>query len=155
MLGRHRIAIGLGSNLGDRLGNISEAAQILKADVLENAVLSTVIETKPWGILDQPHFLNAVLVGDSEWKPAALVNYLKILERDLGRKSREKNGPREIDLDLLAVGDMVYEGEGVVVPHPGIANRDFVLIPFAEVWSDWVHPILHKTVSELLSQCPH
>lgn len=152
MMGKKNIAIALGSNLGDRLGIIQEAVSILKTDFLENAELSSILETPPWGIEDQPPFLNAVLVGDSEWKPAAIVNFLKNLERDLGRKSREKNGPREIDLDLLAVEDEIYSGEGVEVPHPGIASRDFVLSPLAEVWPQWVHPVLKKTTLEMKAE---
>lgn len=148
-MGKKHIAIALGSNLGDRLGIIQEAVSVLKTEFLENAVLSSVLETPPWGITEQPAFLNAVIVGDSEWKPAAIVNFLKNLERSLGRKSREKNGPREIDLDLLAVEDVVYEGEGVQVPHPGLQDREFVLAPLSEVWPDWVHPLSKKTTLEL------
>jgi 2-amino-4-hydroxy-6-hydroxymethyldihydropteridine diphosphokinase len=149
MLQKIKIAIALGSNLGDRKVTIEKAFERMSEEFLEGAKLSTLHETKPWGIKEQPDFLNAVAIGYSEWKPPAIVNYLKNLERDLGRTNTVKNGPRVIDLDLLIWGDHKWDSEGVTVPHPGMTERDFVLLPLKELWPEWVHPIKKKSVREL------
>lgn len=149
-----RIAIGLGTNLGDRLKNLQAAVERICQDVLVEPQASPVYETEPWGITDQPHFLNAVLVGETEWQPAAILNYLKITERELGRTDTVKNGPRVIDLDLLVYGAETFSGEGVEVPHPGMPTRDFVLVPLVQVWPAWVHPRLKLTAEKLLAALP-
>ena len=146
-----KIAIGLGGNLGDRLGMLKRAAEALDSDLLEAAESSRVYESPPWGITEQPDFLNAVIVGESEWKPPAIINFLKTLERDLGRVEGKRYGPRLIDLDLLAYGENIWESEGVCVPHPRLGERDFVLLPFNEVWPDWKHPRVARTAAELVS----
>ncbi len=144
-----RIAIGLGSNKHDRTLFLENAYSRLCEDLLDKPSASSVYETPPWGGVASGSFLNAVAVGESDWKPPAIINYLKELERELGRSVAQHLGDREIDLDLLAHGASVWDQEGVRVPHPGIASRDFVLVPFAEVWPDWVHPILKQTTAQL------
>jgi len=150
-----RVAIGLGSNLGDRKAKIEDAMKRLSEEFLEDSKFSNLYESDPWGKPDQPKFLNAVIVGLSEWKPPAIVNYLKNLERELGRTETVKNGPRVIDLDLLAYGEQTWEGEGITVPHPGIPARDFVLLPWLELWPKWKHPLLKKTLEEIWQAFPH
>lgn len=150
MMQKTKVAIGLGCNLGNRLEMLKEAALILKNDILEEARSSSVYETAPWGIENQPPFLNAVLVGQTEWKSAALINFFKNLEVQLGRTRTIKNGPRELDVDLLAYGEHWVVSDAVTVPHPGIAQRDFVLVPFFEVWPDWIHPITHSLIGKML-----
>jgi 2-amino-4-hydroxy-6-hydroxymethyldihydropteridine diphosphokinase len=152
MICKVKVAIALGANLGDREKMIRKAAERLGEVFLEEVKLSQLIETEPWGIKDQPKFLNAVMVGLSEWKPPAILNYLKSLERDLGRVTTVKNGPRVIDLDLICYGEEVWSGEGIEVPHPRMAERDFVLIPLVEVWPAWYHPIRKKTATQLLEE---
>ncbi|MBI4403284.1 MAG: 2-amino-4-hydroxy-6-hydroxymethyldihydropteridine diphosphokinase [Deltaproteobacteria bacterium] len=147
-----KVAIGLGSNLGDRKAVIRKAIQVLCDEFLENPLASSIYESEPWGKQDQPRFLNAVVIGQSEWKPPAIVNYLKNLERELGRTRFEKWGSREIDLDLLVYANVIFEGEGTLVPHPYLAERAFVLAPLSEVWGDWLHPIKRKTASELWAE---
>jgi 2-amino-4-hydroxy-6-hydroxymethyldihydropteridine diphosphokinase len=147
---RVKIAIALGSNLGDRLATLRKAAARLSEDLLDDQVGSSVYETNPEGITDQPKFYNAIVIGTTEWKPPAIVNFLKQLEAELGRTSTEKNGPRVIDLDLIALGDMLWDSEGVVVPHARMQEREFVLLPFADVWPDWKHPRLKVSVEQLL-----
>lgn len=137
---KERLAVALGSNVGDRLATLREACRRLGEDLLENAACSSIYETAPWGVEDQPAFLNAVVVGDSDWKPPAVVNFLKSLERELGREPGPRFGPRVIDLDLVAWGNHRWEGDGVKVPHPRWADRDFVIVPLKEVWPDWVPP---------------
>lgn len=144
-----KVVIGLGSNVGDRLKYLKQAAEILAFDCLENAQSSSVYESPPWGPIVQGDFLNAVLVGVTEWKPPALVNYLKGLERKLGRSPGPLYGPREIDLDLIAYGKQEWKTDGVTVPHPRLASRDFVLLPLREVWPAWVHPAQNQDLEEL------
>ena len=148
---RHRIAIGLGANLGDRAETLKKAAALLAEDLLEDAKASSLYESKPWGITDQPDFLNAVMTGYTDFKPPAIVNLLKEMERALGRTVTIKNGPRVIDLDLICYGEEVWNLEGVQVPHPGMAQRDFVLLPLSEVWPEWKDPKTSKSVKELLA----
>ena len=147
-----KVAIALGSNLSDRLNHLKRAAETLASEFLEDARSSSVFQSQPWGVAEQPDFLNAVIVGISEWKPPSIINFLKSLEREHGRKETERFGPRVMDLDLVAFGDTVWESEGVKVPHPRAHERDFVLLPLCEVWPDWKHPLLKKTASRLLEE---
>jgi 2-amino-4-hydroxy-6-hydroxymethyldihydropteridine diphosphokinase len=148
----HRTAIALGANLGDRLETLRRAARAITEDVLESAKSSRVYETPPWGITEQPEFLNAVIVGETEWKPPALLHYLKALEAELGRVPGPRFGPRHLDLDLLAWGEECWESDGVTVPHLRLAEREFVLLPWNDVWPEWRHPKEGLTVSEMLER---
>ena len=98
-----------------------------------------------------PNFLNGVIVGFSNKTPPEILSCLKAIEREMGRVLNFKNGPRVIDLDLICYGVESWESEGVVVPHPRMSERDFVLSPLLEVWPEWIHPILHKDVRSLLA----
>ncbi|NLI95524.1 MAG: 2-amino-4-hydroxy-6-hydroxymethyldihydropteridine diphosphokinase [Synergistaceae bacterium] len=140
-LARTRAAIGLGSNLGDRLGNLRQAVARLreKGTVLAT---STVFETPPFGFTNQPRFLNAALILEIGESPPSILALLKTIEKEMGRKERERWGPREIDLDLLLIPDLVYEDESLKIPHPQIAERAFVLVPLAEIAPSWIHPVL-------------
>ena len=124
-----RAYVGLGANLGDR-----EAAILEAADHLGAARLSTIRETEPWGYADQPPFLNAVAEVDTDLSPRALLDRLLEIERSLGRlRLGPRWGPRTIDLDLLLYGDEVVEEPGLVVPHPRLHERLFVLEPLNEL----------------------
>jgi 2-amino-4-hydroxy-6-hydroxymethyldihydropteridine diphosphokinase len=121
--------VGLGSNLGDREHLIREAAQLIGA-----ARLSTVIETEPWGYGNQPMFLNAVAELETPLTARQLLDHLLDVERRLGRERiGPRWGPRAIDLDLLLYGDETIDEPGLVVPHPRLTERDFVLTPLAEL----------------------
>jgi 2-amino-4-hydroxy-6-hydroxymethyldihydropteridine diphosphokinase len=121
--------VGLGSNLGDRERLIREAAELIGA-----VRLSTVIETEPWGHKDQPLFLNAVAELETPLAPRQLLDHLLDVERRLGRERVGPQwGPRTIDLDLLLYGDQTLDEPGLVVPHPRLTEREFVLRPLAEL----------------------
>ena len=121
--------VGLGSNLGDRARLIEEAAMLIGA-----ARLSTVIETEPWGYENQPKFLNAVAEVETPLAARQLLDHLLDVERRLGRERVGAQwGPRTIDLDLLLYGDETIDEPGLVVPHPRLTERDFVLRPLAEL----------------------
>lgn len=140
MMQKTKIAISLGSNLGDREKFLKAAFDYLAAEFLQEAVSSSIYESEPWGITDQPRFYNSIVVGYSEWKPPALVNFFKRLESKIGKRSSTKYGPREIDIDLIAYGNQEWNSDGVTVPHPHFRERSFVVAPLAEVWPDWKDP---------------
>ena len=147
-----RIALALGGNLGDRLAVLTKAVRLLSDEFVTGVRVSKVYETPPWGVTDQPDFLNLVLTGDSEWKPPAILNFVKALEKELGRVPAERNGPRLVDIDLVAYGEQIWESPEVTVPHPRMHQRDFVLVPLCDVWPEWKHPRFGKTVRELLAE---
>jgi 2-amino-4-hydroxy-6-hydroxymethyldihydropteridine diphosphokinase len=138
--------VGLGSNLGDRESLIRDAARLLGA-----RRLSTVRETEPWGLVDQPSFLNAVAELETPRTARELLDELLDIEQRLGRERvGPRWGPRKIDLDLLLYGDALLDEPGLVVPHPRLHERRFVLEPLAELAPDLVVPGRGR-VSDLLS----
>ena len=141
--------IGLGSNLGDRRAMIAGALERLKP-----RRVSAIVETEPWGRTDQPRFLNAVAEIETDLEPAALLDRLLDVERDLGRVRCEKWGPRTIDLDLLLYEDRRVDSETLSVPHPRLHERRFVLEGLAELCPDRNVPGLDRTVRELLKRVP-
>ncbi|MDD2516589.1 MAG: 2-amino-4-hydroxy-6-hydroxymethyldihydropteridine diphosphokinase [Synergistales bacterium] len=144
--------ISLGSNIGDRLGTIRQASLLLKGMGIQNVASSDIFETAPWGVKEQPWFLNACLLVDTSVSPRELLSRLQSIENRLGRVSRFRWGPREIDLDLLFMDGLAVDEEDLVLPHPEMHNRSFVLVPLNQVAPDWVHPLLHRRVRELLGQ---
>jgi 2-amino-4-hydroxy-6-hydroxymethyldihydropteridine diphosphokinase len=144
-----RAAIGLGANVGDRAASLRAAIDRI-AGLGSVVAVSSMFETAPWGITDQPAFLNAALVLDTELSPRALLDALLAIERDLGRdRAREVRwGPRRIDLDILLYDDRVEEGDPAL-PHPRLHERAFVLVPLAEIAPDLVHPRLGLPIGEL------
>ncbi|HOP52546.1 MAG: 2-amino-4-hydroxy-6-hydroxymethyldihydropteridine diphosphokinase [Thermovirgaceae bacterium] len=144
--------ISLGSNIGDRLGTIRQASLLLKGMGIQIVASSDIFETAPWGVKEQPWFLNACLLVDTSVSPRELLSRLQSIENRLGRVSRFRWGPREIDLDLLFMDGLAVDEEDLVLPHPEMHNRSFVLVPLNQVAPDWVHPLLHRRVRELLGQ---
>ena len=142
------VFIGTGSNLGDRLGALKSAAELL-APKVRVMKASKVYETPPWGYEDQPAFLNQVLQVETELDPPALLKFLKRIEKKLGRKASFLYGPRAIDLDILFYDDLIYSTDTLQIPHPLASERAFVLIPLLEIAPDFVHPVLGKTIKEL------
>ena len=146
-----RVAIAIGSNLGDREAAVAFAATRL-SNLLSNFILSDVVETWPVGegTEDQNLYLNAAAIGDTDFSPRALLDALLEIERDFGRERPSRNAPRTLDLDLILLGDVVVSERGLEVPHPRFRERFFVLGPLAEIASDWVDPVSGRTVGELL-----
>jgi len=147
-----RIAIALGSNLGDRRHHLETAIDLLMPH-LRQALVSTFVETEPEGVSDaQPAYLNAALVGEAQLPPAALLQRLLSIEEQLGRTRPYWGAPRIIDLDLILYDDVQIDEPGLQVPHPRFRERRFVLEPLAEIAPELVDPVTSKTVAELLGE---
>ncbi|NTW49510.1 MAG: 2-amino-4-hydroxy-6-hydroxymethyldihydropteridine diphosphokinase [Chlorobiales bacterium] len=148
------VFIGLGTNIGNRLSNLREAVRALQAlpDTTLIAV-SSAYETPPIGFSDQDNFYNAVCLIQTALEPEDLFYYLKQIERQLGRPEQyERWGPRIIDLDILLYGDMIFKTDTISIPHIEMPNRKFVLVPLLELQNP-IHPILRKTIKELVAEC--
>ncbi len=143
--------LGLGTNLGDRERNLRRAHRMLTT-IMHVTATSPVYETPPWGMTDQPLFLNACLAGQTDLAPGVILAACGRIERELGRQPGARWGPRLIDIDLLFYGDAVLDEPGLTVPHPRLAERAFVLRPLADIAAAFVHPTLGLTVAELLDR---
>lgn len=141
--------VALGTNLGDLKANLDEALQRLRDKGLEIMKVSSYIDTDPYGVTDQPRFLNAVCEVQTELAPQQLLEMLLATELEMGRVRLRHWGERIIDLDVIFYGDEVIATDTLTVPHPDMQNRDFVLRPLAEIAPQKQHPVLHKTIAQL------
>ncbi len=148
----HIVYLALGSNLGDRLANLKEAIGSLTPQ-LDVKAKSSVYETPPWGYADQPKFLNQVIRAKTYLEPEQLLKHLKRLEVALGRKESFPNGPRLIDIDILFYDELVLYSPALVIPHPRLPERAFVLQPLMDLDPELVHPVNKKSVREMLATC--
>jgi 2-amino-4-hydroxy-6-hydroxymethyldihydropteridine diphosphokinase len=147
----HTVYIALGTNLGNRLANLRVAIASMPPEI--NALAeSHVYETPPWGYEDQPAFLNMVVKAETSLEPEPLLKYLKQLEVELGREQNFRWGPRLIDLDILFYDDLVLDSPPLVIPHPRLHERAFVLVPLMDVAPDLVHPVFQRRVSDFLAE---
>jgi len=143
------VYFGLGSNLGDRQYNLDRALDFLPQRLRVEKV-SSVYDTEPLGNTNQPRFLNRVCQVSTGLEPLALLTLIKGIESKMGRLPHTSNLPRPIDIDILFYGDQVIENPKLVIPHPRLTERAFVLIPLAEIAPDLVHPVTGKTINELM-----
>ena len=146
--------IGLGSNIGDRAGNLSRAIRGLAAAGLDPCLPSSLYRSEPVEVIDQEEFMNQVVGCRTPLSPEQVLGVCLSVEGSLGRVRTRDKGPRIIDLDLLLAGEEVRNGGPVEVPHPRMHLRRFVLVPLVEIAPLARHPVLGLTASELLRRCP-
>ena len=151
-----RVFLSLGSNMGDRSANISQAVSLLTiSDRIKVVKTSSFYETEPWGNKNQDWFVNAAMAIDTDYTPEELLNYCQNIEHQMGRirKENERWGQRAIDIDILMYDDkIISNGTTLNIPHPLMHLRAFVLVPMLEVKSDLVHPVFKKTIAELYDE---
>ncbi|MDH4247713.1 MAG: 2-amino-4-hydroxy-6-hydroxymethyldihydropteridine diphosphokinase [Deltaproteobacteria bacterium] len=146
------VYIGLGSNLEPER-HLRQALNAMRQEPgLRIIALSPVYQTAPWGVADQPDFLNAVLELRTTVNPVAMLDWLLELEKRLGRVRLERWGPRTLDLDVLAWGNRVINTPQLEIPHPRLHQRGFVLVPFCDLAPQWRHPILGRTARDMLKE---
>lgn len=149
--GWHRAFVALGSNLGDKQGYLDGAVEALRADeCVRVKKVSSYRVTEPYGGVEQDDFLNAAMEIETLYDPEELLDALHVLEQAARRERLIHWGPRTLDLDILFYDDLVQDDPALILPHPDLQNRDFVLGPMVELAPNFVHPVLHKTMRQLL-----
>ena len=149
----HTAFLGLGSNLGNRKVNIEEAIRRLGVRDSPLVQASPVYQTEPLGIVPQGSFLNLAVRIETRLTPVNLLGLCQEIETSLGRERTIRSGPRTIDLDILFYDALILSEPNLIIPHPRLHLRRFVLIPLSDIARDLVHPVLHQTIGDLLSQC--
>ena len=148
-----KIYLSIGSNKGNRYSFIKEALRLIRKDIGKVILMSKIYETKSWGF-QSDDFLNICIMIKSDLLPAELLNKLKKIELKIGRVGNSTEiSAREIDIDILFYSDKIVDHKDLIIPHPRLHLRNFVLYPLNEIASDFVHPILIKPISELLEEC--
>ena len=149
------VIILLGSNIGDRFLLLKEAQFLIRERINNQIVVSSVFESEPWGFQDENNFLNQVIYLETMIPPQDLLTKLLAIENEMGRKKTGSGyQSRVIDLDILFYNDLVVSEDNLIIPHPRIQERRFVLEPLNEILPDFIHPVLKKTINELLKDCP-
>lgn len=144
--------LGLGSNVGNRFINLQAALDLINSMTgCKIERVSSIYETRAFGNIDQENFLNAAIKISTILDQLSLFIELKEIEKKLGRKVRTKWGPREIDIDILFFNDLVFSNEIITLPHKGVINRDFVMVPLIEIEPDLIHPVYKRKLSEFIT----
>ncbi|MCS7163513.1 MAG: 2-amino-4-hydroxy-6-hydroxymethyldihydropteridine diphosphokinase [Thermodesulfovibrio sp.] len=146
----HKVYLLLGSNLGNREKNIEKAINELMLCGVRILKKSSLYNTAPWGYTEQPDFLNQAVEGLTSFEPTALLREIKKIERKMGRVETLRYGPRVIDIDIIFYDNIVFESKDLVIPHPLMHKREFVLKPLCEIAPDFIHPKLNLSVKKLL-----
>ncbi len=149
---KHKVFLSLGSNVGDRMKNLEQGINFLtENNNVELVLTSNIYETEPMYNKDQDDYYNLIIEVRTVLSPAELLGFIKLIELKSGRRiSQKRNLPRVLDIDILTIDDIVMESPGLVLPHPNIQERRFVLEPWAEIAPEFVVPAANKTVKELM-----
>ncbi|HLT71339.1 MAG TPA: 2-amino-4-hydroxy-6-hydroxymethyldihydropteridine diphosphokinase [Cyclobacteriaceae bacterium] len=150
---RNGIFLLLGSNIGDTAGNLSTACREIDTRIGNIVKSSSVYKTEPWGITNQPVFLNQVVMAETGMNALMVLERITAIERAMGRVRNKKWGARIIDIDILFYGEKIIHRENLDIPHKGIPFRRFTLEPLFEIAPGFTHPELQKTIAELLAEC--
>ena len=153
MTAKKTVYLLLGSNLGDRLQIMRAARKLIAMEIGHIVSASSIYETAPWGVLDQPSFLNQVLEVATEMTPEEVLRITLDIEHELGRIRYERWGARVIDIDILYFESLVVDTARLTIPHPRLHERRFTLAPLSEVAPNFIHPILNKNSEQLLAEC--
>ena len=150
-----KVILSLGSNVGNRLENIEACLQLIHHKIGLILRVSSLYETPSWGFDSSP-FYNCAILIHSSFSPEKILRKITSIEKEMGRIRKIKQGyeDRIIDIDIIALDNTIIESENLIIPHPQMQNRQFVLQPIADLQLDWEHPILHKSIKELLEICP-
>jgi len=143
----------IGGNLGNRSANLQNALHQIEKNCGKILDLSAIYETAAWGLSNQPSFYNQAVSIQTNLEPKALMEQLLAIETNMGRIRSIKLGPRLIDLDILLINNLILNTETLILPHPLMEQRRFALLPLAEIAPNLMHPILQKTIQELLMHC--
>jgi len=144
----------IGGNLGDRNKNLLTAISLINEHCGPLTKVSSIYETEAWGKTDQPTFLNQALEISTSLNARQLMRKILKIEKEMGRIRKEKLGPRIIDIDILLYENEIHDLRFLKIPHPEMHNRRFVLVPLAEIDPTLQHPVLKRTIAELLEECP-
>ena len=144
----------IGGNIGDREGFLAAARKGIEESCGTISQQSSLYQTAAWGLTDQEAFLNQAIAVNTMLAADALLQAALSLEENIGRKREVRFGPRTIDIDILFFNNDVVQQEGLVIPHPQVQNRRFALVPMVEIAPELLHPVLNKTMKELLAECP-
>jgi 2-amino-4-hydroxy-6-hydroxymethyldihydropteridine diphosphokinase len=150
----NKVYLLIGGNMGNRVQNLHKAVEWLKTDCGPVQQVSNLYETAAWGKTDQPSFLNQAVLLYTSLSAQQLIKTILAVEEKMGRHRMEKFGPRIIDIDIIFYNDAIIHEPDLTIPHPQLPNRRFVLVPLQEIAAGFIHPILHKTIDQLLQECP-
>jgi 2-amino-4-hydroxy-6-hydroxymethyldihydropteridine diphosphokinase len=150
----HTVYLGTGSNVGDLETNLGRACELLENEIGIVESKSFIYRTAAWGITDQADFYNQVICLKTKLKPTALLTKILETEIRMGRQRTEKWGPRIIDIDILFYDQRISKTTDLEIPHPFLQERRFVLQPLVDIAAELIHPVLNKTMAELLKTCP-
>ena len=146
------VYLGIGSNIGGRENNCLRAISLLGENGLKITKRSAMYETEPWGVKDQPRFINMAVEAETDVSPRDLLALIKKIESEMGRRTGKKWGPRVIDIDILMYENIQMNEVDLSIPHSLMHEREFVLRPLSEIAPDKIHPVLCKTIRELLDR---